>query len=1041
MFREKPTCEELEKKIRTLEEDLKEKKRIEDEMQGELTRYRTIVEEAQDVIYEHTLDGKITSLNQAFETVTGFSRDDFIGKSFAPLIHPDDLKLSEKMFRRGLQGETLPAHEIRFVAKSGETLTGEIVEVPQIHQGKLFSLIGIIRNVTQRKQAEEALRVNEERYRTTIESLKDAVHLIDRDQCLVLFNKRMSLWFEQLGISQNAVGRPLQEVCPFLSEEVFNQYRQVLETAKTISTQEETEINGQLYITETHKIPIMDRDKVRNILTIVSDITENKQATDNLRKSEERLRLINNSTSDSLYSYDRTGRLTFANKALCKTLNLTEDQIIGKTHAELGFDDLRCREWDELHRQVYETGRTITAETSAPIPGGVVRDYEVVLNPLNNNKGELVGISGMTRDITERKQAEEALKASEVKLSNALRIGKLGHWEYDIANDMFIFSDEFYAIFRTTAEQMGGYSMSSARYTELFVHPEERLVVAAEDQKAIETNDPEYSQQLEHRATYADGEIGHISVQIKVLKDSKNITIRTFGVNQDITERVKKEAALRESEERFRVLFEDNMNSIIILKDRIIQYVNQATIETFGYTKEEMIGKSTLFLHLSPKHYKDAGSMLSESLKTKSKWTREWPLKKKDGETLWIEVNTSKLPGDLVVSIMHDITERKQLEEERSKAAKLESIGLLAGGIAHDFNNILGVILGNISIANMLAKKEKSAVSESLTAAQAACSRARSLTQQLLTFAKGGAPAKKTTSISGLIIEASGFSLRGSNSKCRHYTPEDLWLCEVDEGQICQVINNLIINANQAMPEGGTISIYAENVTVGKENRLPLNKGRYVKLTIKDQGIGISQEHLSKIFDPYFTTKQTGSGLGLATTFSIIKRHDGYITVESELMVGTTFHIYLPASREHVEKKEKKKNKITVKRGKILVMDDEPTLCNLVLRILEKEGHKVECADNGAQAIEMYVKAKNSGRPFDALILDLTIPGGIGGKETIERLTEIDPSVKAIVASGYSNDPVVSNFKDYGFSAAISKPYGLEDLLKVVQIVMQEKKG
>jgi len=273
------------------------------------------------------------------------------------------------------------------------------------------------------------------------------------------------------------------------------------------------------------------------------------------------------------------------------------------------------------------------------------------------------------------------------------------------------------------------------------------------------------------------------------------------------------------------------------------------------------------------------------------------------------------------------------------------------------------------------------------------------------------------------------------------YISKDLWHCKVDEGQISQVINNLIINADQAMPNGGTINIRADNVTVGPRDQLPLNEGRYVKLSLKDQGVGISEEHLARIFDPYFSTKQKGSGLGLATTYSIIKRHGGHITVESELKVGTTFQIYLPASWEQVEEKTGGKEEIAVTKGKILVMDDETALCDVVSSMLELIGHEVKSANNGTQAVAMYNQAKDSGQPFDAVILDLTIPGGMGGKETIKRLLKIDSGVKAIVSSGYSNDLVMSNFKEYGFSSRVSKPYEIEELREVLQSVLKEKSG
>jgi CheY-like chemotaxis protein len=279
-------------------------------------------------------------------------------------------------------------------------------------------------------------------------------------------------------------------------------------------------------------------------------------------------------------------------------------------------------------------------------------------------------------------------------------------------------------------------------------------------------------------------------------------------------------------------------------------------------------------------------------------------------------------------------------------------------------------------------------------------------------------------------------ALAGSKSRCEFSIPEDLWSVEADEGQIKQVINNLLINADQAMPGGGIIKIEGGNVIVEEGSNFPFTEGRYVKLTITDQGIGIASKYLDKIFDPYFTTKPKGSGLGLATAYSIIKKHFGYIKVESQVRAGTTFHIYLPASDKEVPADDLETVKPTMGQGKVLVMDDEEMVREVLGRILSRLGYEADSASDGSQAIEKFADAKESGRPFDAVILDLTVPGGMGGKETIENLLRIDPQIKAIVSSGYSDDPVMADFQKYGFSEVIAKPYRVVALSKVLQGVI-----
>ena len=317
--------------------------------------------------------------------------------------------------------------------------------------------------------------------------------------------------------------------------------------------------------------------------------------------------------------------------------------------------------------------------------------------------------------------------------------------------------------------------------------------------------------------------------------------------------------------------------------------------------------------------------------------------------------------------------------------------------------------------------------------------RAKDLTHQLLTFSKGGEPIKKLVFLPGLIKEVANFTLRGSNVKCDFSFSEDQCRAEVDEGQVSQVIQNFILNADQAMPEGGMILISADNIIVDSSNLLPIEEGMYVKITIRDNGTGIPADHLQKIFDPYFTTKQKGSGLGLTVSYSIIKRHGGHIEAKSEDGAGTEFSIYLPASSELLEEATEAKEEAGISLCTVLVMDDEETVQKVSTKMLETLGHNVECAVDGKEAIELYKKAKEAERPFDIVILDLTIPGGMGGKETIEELRKIDSNVKAIVSSGYSNDPVMAEPEKYGFTGMVSKPFKVEDLSEVLRSVLRKR--
>jgi PAS domain S-box-containing protein len=388
------------------------------------------------------------------------------------------------------------------------------------------------------------------------------------------------------------------------------------------------------------------------------------------------------------------------------------------------------------------------------------------------------------------------------------------------------------------------------------------------------------------------------------------------------------------------------------------------------------------------------------------------------------------------VLVLRDVTEKQKAEVQMLTESKLQSVGLLAGGIAHDFNNLLTTIIGNLSMAR-LPEFSPAEASPLLAEAEKAAVGAKDLTQQLLTFAKGGAPIKKPTRLHELIVETCQLALHGSNVQCDYSFAGDVWPAEADEGQIRQILNNLVINARQAMPQGGKIEARLENVRLTDGPRPSLPPGKYVKISIQDHGPGIRSEHLPRIFDPYFTTKKNGGGLGLATVYSVVRKHCGQINVLSEPGKGTTFEIYLPASlipalpapaRPAVGK--------FPGHGRILVVEDETAIRKLLATMLRKFGYAVETVSDGAEAIASYTAARSGGTPFDVIIMDLTIPNGMGGCEATRRLRELDPQVKAIASSGYSFDPVMANYRDYGFCGIIPKPYRAEELNRLLKEII-----
>ena len=390
-------------------------------------------------------------------------------------------------------------------------------------------------------------------------------------------------------------------------------------------------------------------------------------------------------------------------------------------------------------------------------------------------------------------------------------------------------------------------------------------------------------------------------------------------------------------------------------------------------------------------------------------------------------------------AVLEDITERKRAEEDRLILNRLESTAILVGGIAHDFNNLLTMILLNLELAETLIPPGEE-LANVLEQAKQAARTSGGLIQQLLIFASGGAPIRKPTRLAELIEASVRLAVGGSRLRCDFSLAEDLWPTEVDPGQTGQVFRNLALNAREAMPEGGTISVRAENVVLGPHEHPSLPPGDYIRVSLTDRGGGISKEVLPKIFDPYFSTKQRGAqkgmGLGLAICHAVIQRHGGAIVVQSEPGVGTTFHLLLPASRKPLQPEKASVPAGVLRHERILVMDDEEVVRKLVRRLLQQMGYEVELVEDGQRAVGAYESAKGQGRPFDAVILDLTVRAGVGGKETIRELLKIDRAVKAIVMSGYANDPVVLEPERYGFKGVLTKPFDRQSLWKVLARVL-----
>jgi len=663
---------------------------------------------------------------------------------------------------------------------------------------------------------------------------------------------------------------------------------------------------------------------------------------------------------------------------------------------------------------------------------------------------ETVGnILDQKRLMRERKMAEKALAETNKFLKNILdSSSSISIISTDLEQNVLFWNKGAENIFGYTAEEIVG----SQKINILYPGGEELKLVKAIRSKMMKEKK---GVSCEIREITKDGRKLWINMNLTPRLDEEGHVIGILGIGEDISRRKLAEQALQESEKRYREFVEGTDDLVTRMNDkRRFIYVNHAAEKIFGINIEKLIGMSAFdFLHPEDRErtHTEFTKWIGDRLPSATIENRQVNRITGDfREMLWtINLNYDE-KGHLtgINSIARDMTERKKIEDALLKAEKLNSLGTFAGGIAHDFNNLLSVILGNLSLMEDDIKPFIK-TSNFLKEATKASLRARDLTTRLITFSKGGRPVKKVCSIGKLINDSVTTALSGSDVDYKLSLPDDLFPVAVDQEQMKQVIHNIVANASEAMAGEGAINVCCENVMIGEKETLPLKETKYVKLSIKDQGVGISEENLTKIFDPYFSTKEIGTekgtGLGLAVCNSIVEKHNGFITVESEPGVETTFFIYLPASdKEIVSLKPVYKSVIegpVTGSGRILFMDDEKMIRNFAVRMLSRIGYVTQVSKDGAEAIELYKTAKESGEPFDAVILDLTNQFGMGGKETIRKLIEIDPDVKGIVSTGYSNDPIVTDFRESGFRGVLTKPYSIDKLGKTLhEIISGEQK-
>jgi PAS domain S-box-containing protein len=791
-------------------------------------------------------------------------------------------------------------------------------------------------------------------------------------------------------------------------------------------------------------------------ISITRNITDRKHQEIVLRQSEQKYQNLVQNINDIVFSLDVNGNITFINDVIENVSGYSASEVIGSSFTKFIYpDDLSSLA--EVFAQNLSGINVGDSEYRIMQKSGDIR-YVRSSSKVVSENGVPIGVTGIIVDITEQKKAKEALQAKQRQLSEIIDFLPDATFAIDKEGRVIIWNKAIEKMTGVPAVEMlgkGNYAYAIPFYGE------SRPQLIDFVLKNFDEIPNRYSKIIHEGRTFSTEVFCNalynkrgswVYAKSAPLHDQDVDIVGAIESIRDINEQKQAEDALKESEEKYRGITEQSADGIVVLdKNGTIVEWNKAQEEIVGLKKNEVLGLSALKVIFwlvpndlilwgnSSQLQKIMNDFLQGNTNTSNK-TIEQTIILPDGSTKYISAHffvIKNSSGNMLVGIVNDRTEQKKMEKNKllvdeylQHTQRLESLGVLAGGIAHDFNNILTGLFGFTDLAKSRVKDE--VVSEYLSNVMDNMERAKGLTQQLLTFSKGGTPVKKITSISSLVKRTCDFTIHGTNIKLQSSFPGNLWHCNVDKEQIEQVIQNLMINAIQAMPNGGVIEVNTRNLTL-KENEHPtLKNGNYVSISIKDHGIGIQKEILSRIFDPFFSTKEQGHGLGLAISHSIITKHDGAISVDSEFGKGTLFTIYLPASDEYLMESAANAVNLHGGVGKILVMDDDEQVQKLLSLMLQSFGYSVIAKSNGKDAIACFKEDFETIKTFTAVILDLTVQGELGGTEVVQNLRKMDKQIPIFVASGYAENQIVAHPLDFGFTASIKKPFSRVELMELL---------
>ncbi|MFP4520617.1 MAG: PAS domain S-box protein [Fibrobacterota bacterium] len=1030
--------------------DITERRKSEAELRDQGKKLSSILTNMRDAVWSVSWpEMELLYMNPAAEDLYGYSFEKFVSNPtlWRELTVPEDRPLLVEAMEQLKQKGT--AENDRRIIKADGNIAwiNDKSKLILNENNEPVRIEGIISDITERKKYETQLLKSEQKFRGIIENSPDGFVFINRGGKIVSINNRLC---ELTGYCKEDIeGKFFLRVPALIKQDLgwyFGIFRRTLKDGHADPlTFRYIHKNGSIRYGEARASILREGKRTTGIQVILSDITKRERDRAEIVKSNRLLESVLSNAPFGIHIFE-PGENGF--RVLNE--NSAAERIFGLRLSVMG--DINGAEYNSAPVKIYdyETKRHIPLEESPvtkALRGKTSTDKKLIVRrnneeliisataaPVYGNKGEITAAVGIFYDITNLVKTRKAYKDSLYELEMINHNVPNIIWKSDVG-EKTEFTNTYIS---DNAEKFLGLKPGelASDWNKYFsmIKPEYVPVIKNIFKKAAEN--PGQLRHMEYEIINGAGEIRWFASTVKAIKENNKTTF--FGYSIDITENKEAEKEIEEKREQFKTIFHNSPQPMLLteIESGKIVEANRIFCRRAGAEESDIIGKTSVETGFISAEIRQ--KFIKEIMKKGFVEGMEIESINTHGENLalrlfsrFITANSKKY----ILTIFDDITKQKKAEEELQKSQKLESLGVLAGGIAHDFNNLLEGIYGSINIAKVRTKEKEA--QKALENSLKTMTRAKSLTRQLLTFAKGGSPAREVSEIANILKDTANFSLSGSSIKAEYRIADDLKKAEFDKGQLAQVIENIILNSKEAVPRPTKILIEAENQTVKADSEKSPGKN-FIRIKISDNGPGIERKIIHRIFDPFFSTKSGGTGLGLSTAYSIIKRHSGFIEVESENNKGCSFTIYIPAFSQKKAKQYKPKgaykqtSKTDNEKLKVLIMDDEEIIRDVSKQIFEMLGFSARCAEDGESAIKLYSEHLNNNSPFDLLLLDLTVPGSMDGSAVMKKLKEIHPEARGIVTSGYSDNPVMSNPSKFGFEACLPKPYLPEDLQEIL---------